>query len=216
MMYQRFLDCLFLSKTRGDIILKAWETNLAERKRLAREVNKSCEEALSSLDKGLLDVEGDSISEALGQIDIAKNQHNSKTSKEEAQTTIQQMKQIDLIQINKWIVDPSLQLQATSLGAKKIQDRLPHIEKKLYIFEANEATKPSGLVVQLVSRCIQCVEYGKAKHIWKQVRQHVHTTHTGHDQMPVVSKLKDRRRNVSASRRRDRGDVNGTFQFFIL
>jgi hypothetical protein len=71
-------------KTRGDIILKVWETNLAERKRLAREVNKDCEEALSSLDKGLLDVEGDSISEALGQIDIAKNQHNSKTSKEEA------------------------------------------------------------------------------------------------------------------------------------
>jgi hypothetical protein len=77
-------------------------------------------------------------------------------------TTIQQMNQIDLIQINKWIVNPSLQLQVTSLGAKKIQERLPQVEKKLYIFEANEATEPSGLVVQLVSRCIQCVEYGKA------------------------------------------------------
>jgi hypothetical protein len=51
---------------RGDIILKAWETNLVESKRLAREVNKSCEEALSSLDEGLLDVEGDNISKALG------------------------------------------------------------------------------------------------------------------------------------------------------
>jgi hypothetical protein len=71
-------------QTRGDIILKTWETNLAERKRLAREVNKACEEALSSLDKGLLDVERDSISEALGQIDIVKNQLNSKTSIEEA------------------------------------------------------------------------------------------------------------------------------------
>jgi hypothetical protein len=106
-------------QTRGDIILKAWETNLAESKRLAREVNKACEEALSSLDKGLLDVERDSISEALGQIDIAKNQHNSKTSIEEARMTIQQLKQIDLIQINKWIVNPSLQLQATSLEAKE-------------------------------------------------------------------------------------------------
>jgi len=36
--------------------MKAWENKLAKRKRLAREVNKSCEEALSSLDKGLLDV----------------------------------------------------------------------------------------------------------------------------------------------------------------
>ena len=51
-----------------------------ESKRIAREVNKACEEALSSLEKGLLDVERDSIFEALGQIDIAKNQHNSKTS----------------------------------------------------------------------------------------------------------------------------------------
>jgi hypothetical protein len=72
------------------------------------------------------------------------------------------MKQIDWVQINKWIVDPILQLQATSLGARKIQERLPQIENKLYTFEANEATKPSGLVVQLVSRCIQCVEHGKA------------------------------------------------------
>jgi hypothetical protein len=95
-------------QNRGNIILKAWETNLAKSKRLAREVNKYCEEALSSLDKWLLDVEGDSILEALGQIDIAKNQHNSKTNKEEARTTIQQMKQIDLIQINKWIVEPIL------------------------------------------------------------------------------------------------------------
>jgi hypothetical protein len=76
-------------QTRGDIILKSWETNLVERKILAKEVNKDCEEALSSLDKGLLDVEGNSISEALRKIDISKNQHNSKTSKEESRITIQ-------------------------------------------------------------------------------------------------------------------------------
>jgi hypothetical protein len=149
-------------QTRGDVILKACETNLVESKRLAREVNKACEEALSSLDKGLLGVERDSISEALGKIDIAKNQLNSKTSIEEARTTIQQLKQIDLIQINKWIVNPSLQLQAISLEARKIHDRLPHIENKLYIFEANETIEPSRLVVQLVSKCIQCVKHGKA------------------------------------------------------
>jgi hypothetical protein len=72
------------------------------------------------------------------------------------------MNQIDLIQINKWIVIPSMQLQATSLGANKTQERFPHLEKKLYIFVANEEIEPSGLVVQLVSRFIQCVEYGKA------------------------------------------------------
>jgi membrane-bound ClpP family serine protease len=95
---------------------------MAERKILAWEVNKVCEEALCSLDKGLLEVERDSISKALGQIDIAKNQINSKTSIEEDRMTIQQLKKIDLIQINKWIVNPSLQLQAISLEARKIQD----------------------------------------------------------------------------------------------
>jgi hypothetical protein len=49
---------------------------------LSREVNKSFEEALSSLDKGLLDVEGDSIPDTLGQIDIPKNQQNSKKRRE--------------------------------------------------------------------------------------------------------------------------------------
>jgi hypothetical protein len=83
-----------------------------------------------------------------------KNKHNSKTSIKESRTTIQQLKQIDLIQINKWIVNPNLQLHAISLEAKKTQDRLPHIEKKLYIFEANETTDPSRLLMQLVSRCI--------------------------------------------------------------
>jgi hypothetical protein len=39
---------------------------------------------LSSLDKGLIDFEENVISEALVQIDIAKNQYNSRTSKEEA------------------------------------------------------------------------------------------------------------------------------------
>jgi hypothetical protein len=121
-------------QTRGDIILKAWETNLAEIKRLAREVNEACLEAISSLHKRILDFEGNTIYESLGQIDIAKNQYNSRTIKEEAMTTIKQMNQIDLIQLNKWIVNPRLQLQVTSLGAKKIQERFPQAEKKLYIF----------------------------------------------------------------------------------
>jgi hypothetical protein len=149
-------------KTSGNIILKSWETNMVKRKRLAREVNESCLEALSSLDKGLLDFEGNVISEALGQIDIAKNQYNSRTIKEEALMAIQKLNQIDLIQINRWIVNPSLKLQAISQGAKGIQENLPHVERKLYTFEVNETTEPSGLVVKLVSKCVQCVEYGKA------------------------------------------------------
>lgn len=114
---------------RGDIILKAWETNLIESKRLARDVTEACLEVFTSLDKGLIDFEGNVVSEAPGQIDIAKNQYNSRASKEEALTAIQNIKQIDLLQINKWIVKPSLQLQVTSQGAKRIQEKLPQVER---------------------------------------------------------------------------------------
>ena len=71
-------------------------------------MKKACEEACSSLDKDSLDIEIDSISEALGQIDIAKNQLHSKTSMEESRATILQLKKIGIIQINSWIVNPIL------------------------------------------------------------------------------------------------------------
>jgi hypothetical protein len=68
--------------------LKALETNLAESKILSREVNEACLEALSSLEKELIDFYGNSISEALRQIDKEKNHYNSRTRKEEAMMTI--------------------------------------------------------------------------------------------------------------------------------
>jgi hypothetical protein len=60
------------------------------------------------------------------------------------------LKQIDLTQINKWIVNPNLQLKFLSLEARKMEDRMPHIEKRLYTFEANDTTEPSRMVVEFV------------------------------------------------------------------
>ena len=51
---------------RGDMALKVWETNLAERKIFAREVKEACLEVLLSLDKGLIDLKGSDIAEAMG------------------------------------------------------------------------------------------------------------------------------------------------------
>jgi len=105
--------------------LKGWETNLAENKRLSREVNNDFLEVLSSLDKKLIEFEGSNISESLGKIDIEMNQQNSRKSKEETLTTIQEMSQIDLLKINKWLVSPRSQLQATTQEIKRIQEKLP-------------------------------------------------------------------------------------------
>jgi hypothetical protein len=147
---------------RGDMALKVWETNLAERKRFSREVKDAFLEALSSLDKKLIDFEGSNISEAPGKIDIEMNQQNSRKSKEETLTAIQEMSQIDLLKINKWLVNPSSQFQATTQEVKRIQEKLPQVERKLFTFEVNETIEPSRFVVELLDRCNQCIEHGKA------------------------------------------------------
>jgi hypothetical protein len=71
------------------------------------------------------------------------------------------MSQIDLLKINKWLVSPSSQFQATSQEVKRIQETLPQVERKLFTFEVNETIDPSRFVVQLLDICIQCIEHGK-------------------------------------------------------
>jgi hypothetical protein len=77
-------DCPRLSPSeqiKGDMALKVWETNLIVGKRLSKEVKDTYQEALSSLDKRMIDFEGSSIVEALGKINIEMNQLNSRKSK---------------------------------------------------------------------------------------------------------------------------------------
>jgi hypothetical protein len=80
---------------------------------------------------------------------------------EVAQAEISHLKQIDITQIDRWLVRPNLQLQSIISEDKRMEDRLPQLEKKLYIFEANNLAEPSRLVVQFVSRCIECIGQGK-------------------------------------------------------
>jgi len=75
---------------------------------MAKEVKEACENDFHSLHKESLGLDKDSISEVLGQVDIAKHQLNIKTNMEEAQAEILQLKQIDITQINKWLVKPNL------------------------------------------------------------------------------------------------------------
>jgi hypothetical protein len=138
--------------------LKTREANIAESKIVAKEVKKACEEAFHSFNKGSLGLEKDNISEVLGQVDISNNQLNVKTNMEEARDEILQLKHIDITQINRWLVSPSLQLQSTYSKYMRMEDRLPHLENNLYTFEANDTTEPSRLVVQFVGKCVQCVE----------------------------------------------------------
>jgi hypothetical protein len=92
----------------GDIILKEWETNIAESKRMAKEIKEDCEEVFYFLNKESLGIGKDDWSEILDQINIAKHQIDIKESLKEAQVEISQLKQVDIAQIDRWLVKPNL------------------------------------------------------------------------------------------------------------
>jgi len=50
-----------------------------------------------------------------------------KESWNESQLEISQLKQLDITQIGKWLINLNLQLQTTKFEKEKIEDRLPHI-----------------------------------------------------------------------------------------
>ena len=58
-------------------------------------------------------------------------------------------------------MNPNLQLQSIASEDRRMENRLPQLEKKLYAFEANDFTEPSRLVLQFVNKCVKCIEQGK-------------------------------------------------------
>jgi hypothetical protein len=59
-------------QTRGNILLKEWEHNIAEGKQQAKKITNSLEEAFSSIDDDLLGIENRGNSEILMQMNVAK------------------------------------------------------------------------------------------------------------------------------------------------
>jgi hypothetical protein len=142
-------------QVKGEMALKVWETNLEESKKLAKEEKETCLNTMSSIETKLVEFEGNYILEALGQIEIEMNKENSRKNKENIQSVIQQMNQIDFLKINELLVKPNLQYQITTQAVKKIQEKLPLVHKKVFAFELNKNIEPSRFVVALMDMCTQ-------------------------------------------------------------
>ena len=63
---------------RGDIMLKVWEANISESKKMAKEIKEECEETFDLLDKKLLDIGKGDFPGILGQINVIRHQLNLK------------------------------------------------------------------------------------------------------------------------------------------
>jgi hypothetical protein len=59
--------------------------------------------------------------------------------------------------MDRWLIKPNLQLQTTKFDKGKIEDRLPKIQRKLYVFESKDTSEPSKISVQFLDRCVECL-----------------------------------------------------------
>jgi hypothetical protein len=129
---------------------------------MAKEIKEDCEETFDALDKKSLGIGKGDCPGLLGQINVIRHQLNIKESLNEAQIEISQLIQVNVAQMDKWLVKPNLQLQSVKFEDKRIEDRLPKIQRKLYLFEAKDVSEPSQRLAQFIRRCVECLEPSEA------------------------------------------------------
>ena len=148
-------------QTRGNILLKEWERNISEGRQQAKEIRKSCEETFSLLNGMWLGSYGESSTEILGQINTAKYLLNIKENEERELVEISQITQTNIVQIDKWLIKPSILLCSINTKDQQVEGKLPRLVKYCYVFEANNQAEPSKLISQLVVKCVICTEQAK-------------------------------------------------------
>jgi hypothetical protein len=143
---------------RGDIMLKLWETNITESKRIAKEIRDDCEEVFDLLDKGSLNIGKGQCTGLLGQINIVRHQLNFRENLSEIQMEISQLRKIDVTLVDRLLVEPNLKLQSIKFTDKGVDDRLSKIQRKVYLFEARDFPEPPRNFTQFLEKCIKCIE----------------------------------------------------------
>jgi hypothetical protein len=111
----------------------------------------------------LLVLDSENNIETLGQINIAKHLLNIKENEERDLDEISQITQMDIIQVDKWLIKPSVHLRSINTEDRKVEGKLPQLVKDYYTFEENNQTEPSRLIAQLVERCVTCTEHAKGQ-----------------------------------------------------
>jgi hypothetical protein len=105
-----------------------------------------------------LNIGKNNCSGLLGEINIVKHQLRFKEDLEEMQVEIPKIKVINVTEIDKWIVMPNLKLQTIKFTRKIIEDRLPELQKKFFIFEAKDIPEAPRVLVKFLGKCIRCLK----------------------------------------------------------
>ena len=102
-------------QTRGNILLKEWEHNIAEGKQQALKITHSLEEALNSIDGELLGIDNGGDAETLIQMNVEQISLYLKEMEERDSADISQMTMVDIVQVDKCMIKPSAQLCAINI-----------------------------------------------------------------------------------------------------
>jgi hypothetical protein len=148
-------------QTRGNILLKDWEHNIAMGKEQAQKVTNSLEEAFISLDGELLGIDNGGNAEVLMQMNVEQISLDLKDSEERDSTDISQMNMVDIVQVDKYMIKPSAQLSALGIIDAPMEDKLQQLARECYFVEASCQAEPSRLISQLVERCITYTEFAR-------------------------------------------------------
>jgi hypothetical protein len=85
----------------------------------------SCEETFTLINTSLLDLDKEGSAGTLEKINIAKHLLDIKENVENEQAEISQISQVDMVQVEKWLVQPSLQLCSIITEDRQVGKRLP-------------------------------------------------------------------------------------------
>jgi hypothetical protein len=106
-------------------LLKAWERNISENRERSKEMRKYCEETFILINESLLDLDRERSTGTLGQINIAEHLLDIKENEEKDQAEISQISQIDIVQVDKWLIKPSVHLCSIIIEDRQVGERLP-------------------------------------------------------------------------------------------
>ena len=100
-----------------------------------------------------MNIETDCCSGLLGEINIAKHQLRFREELEEKKAEISNIKLINIIEINKWMVTSNLKLKTVKFTERMIKSQLPELQKRFFSFEANEIPEAPRILVNFLEKC---------------------------------------------------------------
>jgi hypothetical protein len=111
-------------QTRGNILLKDWEHNIALGKEQAQKVTNSLEESFNSIDGELLGMDSGGDAETLIQMNVEQISLDLKEKDERDSTDISQMDRVDMARVDKHLIQPSAQLSALDIINAQMGDKM--------------------------------------------------------------------------------------------